>query len=241
MKVKVKDIAAAAGVSTTAVSLVLNNRPSRIADDTKEHILRIANEMKLQKENDFLFAEFKRVKTIGLIIPEGNNRFFWKLALEISKVAAVSGYTVFQCHVEESSQSLYQAIESLVGKNVDGILVVPPAKITKEGIKLLKSCQTGKIPMILVDRAVYTVFSDFVTADNKQGGLLATEYLIDHGHTRIGIILGGENVYTSRTRLEGYKAALAAHSIPYEIMRVYYGDFDTQSGETGAEELLKQG
>ena len=60
MKVKVKDIAKAAGVSPTTVSLVLNNRPSRIAEDTKEHILRVAREMQFQKESEIDFSEFKK-------------------------------------------------------------------------------------------------------------------------------------------------------------------------------------
>ena len=48
MKVKIKDIAKAAGVSPTAVSQVLNDRPCRLAEATKEKILRVAREMKFQ-------------------------------------------------------------------------------------------------------------------------------------------------------------------------------------------------
>lgn len=50
MKVKAKDIAKAAGVSTTAVSLVLNGKDSRISEATKEKILRISREMAFQSE-----------------------------------------------------------------------------------------------------------------------------------------------------------------------------------------------
>ena len=50
MKVKAKDIAKAAGVSTTAVSLVMNGKDSRISEATQEKILRIAREMKFQSE-----------------------------------------------------------------------------------------------------------------------------------------------------------------------------------------------
>ena len=53
MKVKVKDIAAQAGVSTTAVSLVLNHKPCRIAEDTKEKIFRVAAELEYQQKWDF--------------------------------------------------------------------------------------------------------------------------------------------------------------------------------------------
>lgn len=241
MKVKVKDIAAAAGVSPTTASLVLNNKPSRISDETREHILRVANEMRLQQENDSLFTEYKRVKTIGLILPEGNNRFFQRMALSVAEAADHSGYTVLQCNLNADKNSFKRAIESLVAKNVDGVIVVPPSKMDKENTKILKSLQTSKIPMMLLDRAVYSVFSDFVTADNKQGGRMITDYLIQKGHRKIGLLAGEEEVYTSRKRLEGYMASLAGHGIQFDSNLVYHGKFDAESGRVGAEILCQTG
>lgn len=241
MKIKVKDIAAAAGVSPATVSLVLNNKPSRISEDTREHILRIANEMQLQKQNTALFTEYKRVQTIGLIIPECHNPFFQGMALAVVEAADSSGYTIMQCSLGEDIQTLYKAVESLVAKNVDGVILVPPANMNKEAIKLLKSLQASKIPMLLLDRAVYSVFCDYVTADNKQGSRLAVEYLLRQGHRRIGLLLGEESVYTSQKRLEGYMAALAGGGIPYEPGLVYHGMFDVESGRHGAKKLVCEG
>jgi len=104
INVKVKDIAKVAGVSPSTVSLVLNNRPSRIAEDTKEHIFRVAREMQFQKETEIDFTEFKKVRTIGLIVPDHMNPFYHQLAEEIARNAFLGGYSVFQCNTGDDIQ-----------------------------------------------------------------------------------------------------------------------------------------
>lgn len=216
MKVKIKDIAKAAGVSPSTVSLVLNGRPSRIAEDTKEHILHVAKELQFQMESGIDFIKSKKVKTIGMIVPDERSAFFHKLAEETAEYAYQQGYSVFQCYTNDDIQHFYMAIESLMAKNVDGFIIIPPRTMDKDNVKILKGMQKSGIPIVLLDRAAYGVFCDFVTADNKYGGRIATEYLIRHGHTRIGCMVGEANIYTSRKRVDGYREALALAKIPYD-------------------------
>lgn len=241
MKVRVKDIAKAAGVSPSTVSLVLNNRPSRIAEDTREHILRIAREMQFKMESGTDFTAFKRVKTMGMIIPDSMNPFYHRLGEEIANQGYLRGYVVFTCQVKDDIARFYMALEGLMAKNVDGLVVVPPRGMDKENVRLLKSLPKNGIPMTLLDRAAFGVFCDFVTADNKYGGRIATEYLICHGHTKIGCMVGGANIYTSRKRVDGYKEALAEAGIPFDKELVYYGNYDKATGLTGMKVLMKKG
>lgn len=240
MKVKVKDIAKVAGVSPSTVSLVLNGRPSRIAEDTKEHILHVAKEMQFQMESGIDFIKSKKVKTLGMIVPDVRSEFFHKLAEETAEYAFRQGYTVFQCYTNDDIQYFNMAIESLMAKNVDGFIIIPPRTMDKDNVKILKGMQKSGIPIVLLDRAAYGVFCDFVTADNKYGGRIATEYLIRHGHTRIGCMVGEANIYTSKKRVDGYREALASVKIPYDKELVYYGNFDMKSGRIGIIELLKK-
>lgn len=243
MKVKVKDIAKAAGVSPTAVSLVLNDKPCRMSDATKEHIKRVAREMKFQNEGSISQDALGKVKTIGLVVPEAKIQFYQLLTNEISQCLFLQGYVVLQCNIGNDLNYCYQALEALTCKNVDGIVVIPPATRSKDMklIKMLKSLQNSGVPMILADRAVYSVFCDFITADNKHGGKIATEYLIKKGHKKIGCILGNQEVYTARKRLEGYKQALAGYEIQYTDEYTWFGDFDIKTGIMGAEKLIEKG
>lgn len=243
MKVKVKDIAKAAGVSTTAVSLVLNDKSCRLSESTKEHILRIAREMKFQNENHMNFGSTGKVKTIGLVIPDIQNLFYQQVTLAVTRYLSGEGYMVFQCGVDEDLKNSYHALECLTSKNVDGIIVIPPCIHSKDDklIKMMKLLQDSGVPMILVDRAVYSVFCDFITADNKQGGKIAAEYLISKGHKKVGCILGNKEVYTVRKRLEGYKQALAQHYITFDEELVFYGEYNAETGIHGTEYLMSKG
>ena len=242
MKVKIKDIAKAAGVSPTAVSQVLNDRPCRLAEATKEKILRVAREMKFQDQELIAADRFGNIKTVGLIISEPIP-FFLDLSYKITQELYKKGYTVFQCTVGNDLDCCYKALESLTCKNVDGIIVIPPCTGKKDTKlpKMLKALQNSGVPMILVDRAVYSVFCDFVTTDNKLGGKIATESLIHCGHRKIGCIMGKKDAYTVRKRIDGYKQALVSCDISYDEKLVYYGEFTRKTGEMGAEDLISKG
>ena len=69
-----------------------------------------------------------------------------------------------------------------------------------------------------------------VQADNWTGGLIATRHLLSLGHTRIGIITGPNSMLCSKARLDGYKAALDEHDIPFDPDLVREGDFSTAGG-----------
>ncbi|WP_242830816.1 LacI family DNA-binding transcriptional regulator [Hungatella hathewayi] len=116
MKIKVKDIAKAAGVSPATVSLVLNDRPSRIADSTKERILRIATEMRFEQDSGMDFSSLRNTRTLGMIIPDAGNPFYHWLAEEVSSCAFENGYVTLQCFVRDDMLCFYQALESLIAK-----------------------------------------------------------------------------------------------------------------------------
>ena len=78
-----------------------------------------------------------------------------------------------------------------------------------------------------------------VQADNWTGGLIATRHLLSLGHTRIGIITGPNSMLCSKARLDGYKAALDEHDIPFDPDLVREGDFSTAGGYLQGLSLLK--
>ena len=177
MKVKAKDIAKAAGVSTTAVSLVLNGKDSRISEATKEKILRISREMAFQSEITVQPGGSQRVKTLGLVLPDLKDPVFYKLLIYIQEYAFQKGYMVFFCACGDDAERCCTIVEGLVVKNVDGLAVVAPSTLEKDDslTKTLHTIQDNGVPLVLLDRAVYSIFSDFVTTDNKYGGRAAAE------------------------------------------------------------------
>jgi LacI family transcriptional regulator len=75
---------------------------------------------------------------------------------------------------------------------------------------------THGIPVVEVDRRLATSSCDAVVIDNEQGGREAVAHLIDHGHTRIGLLMAKTTWTTDAGRLHGYRSAHAAAHLPVD-------------------------
>ena len=243
MKVKAKDIAKAAGVSTTAVSLVMNGKDSRISEATREKILRVAREMAFQSEISVEQSNNQRVKTIGTVVPDLTDPVFVRLITYIQEYAFKKGYTVFSCTCGDDSERCCTTLESLAIKNVDGLILIAPSTLEKEDktTRLLHSFQDNGVPFVLLDRAIYSIFSDFVTTDNKYGGRVAAEKLVEMGASQIGCVLGPAQIYTTKKRFQGFQEGIALSKKHYREQDVFHGHFTEGSGREAFAALYTQG
>lgn len=242
MKVTVRDIAEKVGLSATSVSLVLNNKPSRITDESKQKIIKAAKEMGYIHKEKKIEPKPMKEKIIGVIHPNLNNLFLNQCICGIESYASLHNYKVLICNVDDTTERTLEYLELLNKLGAEGVIVIPPMDMNVEGnnIGLGEFFKKSKMQILLLDRAIDRVFSDFITSDNKQGAYLATEYLILCGHENIGIIAGTRDVYTSRKRVEGYKEALAYYNISIKNENIYYGDFKSSSGYEAADYFMKK-
>ncbi|WP_077533048.1 LacI family DNA-binding transcriptional regulator [Massiliimalia massiliensis] len=80
MRVTIKDVAQKTGLSVSTVSLVLNHKPHRISEETKQRVLEAAKEMNYHPNQLAVGLIKKKTNTIGLIIPDITNMFFAEIA-----------------------------------------------------------------------------------------------------------------------------------------------------------------
>jgi len=242
MKVTIRDIARKAEVSAASVSLVLNDKPSRITEETKDRILKTAKELGYELKSKKKVDTIQENKVIGIIHPDPDNIFVNQCIGGIENYASVYGYKTLICNVGNSSKRCIEYLALLSELGIDGIIVIPPLdmNIHENNIRLGEALKRTNLPFLLLDRAVDRVFCDFITADNKQGGYMATEHLILSGHENIGIISGIREVYNSRKRIEGYKEALAFYNLSIRQENIYYGDYQISSGYAAADYFWKK-
>ena len=124
MKITIKDIAAAVGVSPATVSLVLNNRPSRIAEETKERIKKTAEELGYKPNSAAVLLKTQRSYTLGLLIPEICNDYYGKYAKGMEDACQAKGWSTFFCTTNNNPEKERQYIETLHAKNVDGLSII---------------------------------------------------------------------------------------------------------------------
>ena len=244
MKATIREIAERVGVSSASVSLVLNHRDCRISEETRQKIFDTAREIGYVRKKDRIKSKSRYSgRLIALIYPRLRNELIEECMQGIEEYASLYDYHVFQLYCSETTQKCIEQIELAVFLGADGLILIPPNDMNTgdNHVLLGEALKHSGIQYLLLDKAVYKVFCDFITADNKLGVGMAMDHLLSYGHRRIGILAGKKEIYNTRKRVEGYKDSLALHGLEYDEELVYYGEYSRQSGYEGTGYLLSKG
>lgn len=235
----IRDIAERCGVSPTTVSLILNNRENTISEKTKEKVIRVAKEYDYVPNGIARSLATRKSHTIGVIIPDISNNFFSESVKSIQIELDRYGYTMLLCNSEEKYVNDIKYIKLLANRQVDGfILTMSAESLTNGNWKNIKDLIASlKIPTVLYDR-YYPGEEPKVFVDNAKGAYELTNYLLEKGHRKIGLITGPVNLISSRGRMEGVVAALNEAGIPINEEYIYHANYDVESGRKGAQALL---
>ena len=199
----IKDVAALAGVSAATVSRALDDRPE-ISSETKERVRSACAQLGYVPNAAARGLAGHATHTIGLVLPDISNPYFSGMATAIEETAAAHGCRVFLSNSLRKEDRELRAIENLVARQVDGILVNP---VSPES-QLRHREVLGGLPCVYLG-ANHDESPSYVMADNETGAYAAARYLIRLGHRDI-LFLGGRT--TSRTReqrIRGFRRALA--------------------------------
>ncbi len=210
-KVTLRDIARDVGLSTTAVSLVLNDRPCKISEESRRRIKEAARRKGYIPNQIARSLVTRRSQTIGLIIPNIESRFFSSLARRLELGCRERGYVLLITNSDDAAENDAELARLLVNRGVDGLFVVASSGTGDDGS--LASVLTGlPVPCVLVDRLLPDVLCDKVAFDNEAGGYLACRHLLDAGHERIACLVNVAS-NTGRERLAGYERALRERGV----------------------------
>lgn len=119
------DVALAAGVSRSLVSLALAGSP-KVARETRERIEQVARDLGYRVNVAASSLARRSSSIIGLVLPNLRNAFFERMAKCLNEAASQRGMTLFVTVGSEDPVALHRAIESLLGVRVAGIAMVSP-------------------------------------------------------------------------------------------------------------------
>lgn len=209
--VTMKTIAEEAGVTLTTVSRILNNKGGKYADKTKQRIFEIADRLKYRPNALVLGMQSGKTGTAGVMIPT-SEWFYSQIVAGIHEVFLDNEILML---LDWNSRSINKKddtlerriIHQLVDRRVDGIILRPTCEEFERSY--FEEIWERSIPLILVDREMTNVSTDFVGTDGEAGGRAAAEYLISLGHRSMLFIGGGSQVSTSRRREDGFRKVLS--------------------------------
>jgi LacI family transcriptional regulator len=242
MKTTIKDIAKIVGVSVTTVSLVLNDKPNTISEITKTRIFEAAKTLEYIPNHIAKSLVTKQSKMIGLVVPDIGNNFFADLAKNIENECQKSDYSLILANANNSLSETVNYVDQFISRGVDGLILAFYSD-EKQGNKnqLVDKLNRYDVPIVTVDSWIKGLNMPGVSIHHSQGGFIATKYLIDQGHKKIGCITGMRGNYSSDRRLKGYKLALKEAEIKTNDDYIVEGDYQYQSGYEGAIKLIEKG
>ena len=228
MKATIKDVAKAAHVSTATVSRVLSNKAGTYREETAKVVRKVADQLGYHRNVSAAELAANEVKTIAIII-NNTKTHFWQEVLDGIQEALQDAHRnsiIFYAGNNDAAM-LTQAINNVLARSVSGILPIS-AKATSRQLSLLNN---SGIPY----RFVSIYGSDdqetkFISSDNIKIGELATSYLIEHGHSKIGL-LGIDQSTTGKQRLLGYEKVMTKANLVVDPNWVQYGDYSFENAQ----------
>ena len=204
-KPTINDVAQIAGVSFGTVSRVLNNAPD-VSASTRERVLQVIKDIGYRRNRAATALVTSRSTSIG-ILTDGSPRFGpvgTLLALE--NVARKKGYATTVISVEKPYEdSVQAALDSLDDTGVGGIIVIAPV-VDMAAAVWNASC---RVPVEMIAAGASSTPNVFTYSENQElGARLATQHLIDLGHTDIAHFAGSMDWFDGRVRRRGWEAAL---------------------------------
>lgn len=233
--ITLKMVAERAGVSVNTASRAINNK-SDINEETKKRVLKVAQELGYVQNATAVALRTKKTRTLGVVIADNRNPFYAEVLNGIEEAAREKNYHIILANTQRDYQKEEEAINLLLAKRVDGLLITPVQDRNDDIKKLIEA----NIPFVIVGRDFENIEVDAVYNDEVKGGFFATEYLIKKGHKRIAFINGFLHKSPAQGRLEGYKKALKEHGIPLVDMMVSVGDIDVEDGYERTKQMLEK-
>ena len=224
--ITIKDVAHAAGVSTTTVSNVLNGRTDSMSAETLQRITAVIQELNYHPNALARSLVTRRTATIGVVIAEIETSHFLQALNTIEPIARDSGYTVLMGNARDP-QDEYEVFHVLLEKQVDGLIFLSVSELAETDY--IPELERLHVPTVLVNRATTYDHLDQINWDDTGGVIQAMEHLIGLGHHRIAHLCGPTRRRSGTNRLQGYKTALEGHDIPYREEYVCPGDYTSSS------------
>ena len=231
----IRDVANRAGVSVATVSYVINGTRN-VAPATAE---RVRAAMEALDYHPNAVAQSLRTRTthvIGAVVSDISNPFFATLIRGAEDCARENGYSLLICNTSEKLENELVYLQLLSRKRVDGMILAPTGK----NDALIRDLITRGLQIVFIDRKIDGVDAPAVLSENEEGAYRATQYLIEQGHRRIGIVLGLPHVSTTTERLHGYERALAEAGIQLDPTLLVYGHSQVAAAKQACDSLFTQ-
>jgi len=220
----IRDVAARAGVSVSAVSYIMNNSTAKkYSDDTVSRVKEAADALGYRPTNIARGMRSQKSHTIGVVsFWDMSNRVFVQTLEGIMAESTDRGYAVIICPIALSPIGTavpddFSYIRYYTDKRVDGIILIAPPSLERSihesaHIEALKS---DGVPFVIINSMSGGTDFSAIRFDFRATTVLAVETLVRLGHEHIAYVHPAEiaEYEESKLRLEGYLSAVKSPQV----------------------------
>jgi len=232
----IKDVARLAGVSHMTVSRVVSGS-GPVSPTTRARVDRAVAELGYAPNVLARGLASRRTGVVGFLAPDISNPYIAELARAIHRYADEVGYVVNMLVTDYDRGREQRALDMLVRRRVDGLLVGPPATEVDERIRLI--AERG-LPVVAVARRLDHPRIPEVAPRALESSYAATVHLLELGHRRIGYIAGSPRVGVGRAKINGYRTAMAERGIAFDPELLVHSDMTVRDAYSAAGLLLRR-
>ncbi len=235
-KVTIKDVAQAAGVSTQTVSRVINSRPD-VSPDTRSRVQQVVNELGYSPNVIARSLSRGRTNTFGVV---GFGLSYFgpsSVLLGIEQKSNELGFSLLLSLLDDFDAAQIDGIlRNLLSRQVDGIIWAVPGNDRLVG-ELSGRFSDISVPVVYMNK-LKNGDEVIVAMDNRLGGRLATDHLLEQGYRQIGIITGPIDWWEAQEREKGWRETMGKAGLTNLEELIANGDWTAASGEIGVHNLL---
>lgn len=236
-RVTLTDVARSAGVSASTASRVLHGGAS-VRGEVAVRVRSAAGDLGYSVNHQARSLRKGRDEAIGIVVEDFTVPFFGSIVAVAERAARERSHGVVIACAGTGTTSERPAVESLLSRNVAGVLIGNGAGPAPSGY--LRKVAPD-LPVVVVDAPRPDAHADSVTVDNFEGGRRATEHLIAHGHSEVVFVGSAQSATTVALRHQGYLQAMRDAGLePREELSVWAGHrvHDVRPAVQGALERL---
>lgn len=239
--IRLKDIAAKAGVSVMTVSKVMRDEPD-VSQATKARIRALAQQMGYVPDSLAQGLRTGATKILGLVISAVTNPIFARIVLALEERAHELGYDLIIAQHLLSAEREEAIIRRLLSRRVDGLFLSPVYRLAPQA-PAYDEIRARGTPTVILGHPAASFCAGLVSVETEDqlGSASVTRHLIEQGHTRIAYFAGPAASPAAQERLDGYRKALREANIETDDRLVFIAGNSIEDGERAALQMLNEG
>jgi len=223
MKATIRSVAKLAGVAPSTISHYLN-RTAPLSPATAKRVEEAIAALNYRVNLGARSLRLRKTNSIGVVIPNITSPYFGEIAAVMENKLWEHGFQTLLCISERSPERELSQVANLVGRQVDGILLV----YCSQKSRVADTLGNIPVPIVFVDRQVPDQYS--ICTDNVLGGRLAARHLATLGHRAIGVLCGEPSVQNVAERIQGFELELRKFGLEIPDAYKVTGRQDLQLG-----------